>query len=285
MVVGSPGGSAIINFVAKTLVGVLDWGLDIQAAISLPNMGSRNKDTELERARLEALAPALGDGTSAAHHRVSQRHPRHRDRAGRLAGVARIRAAKAWRGAARRAAPACAAPLAGLWFLAAQRRRQSRRNLAGVRDSDRRAHAPVVALFQQHAAMAGMRMGQGLVHTVCTAAAGTPRAASGPPAQRPRARRQQRRQGVAQGHSGWPAGRRWPRSAGSRASSGAPACRPAARTGGCCPRPGRSGRWRWAAFHRARCWDARCRCGPASCRCRNSWARAGAAATARSHTA
>ena len=60
MVVGSPGGSAIINYVAKTLVGVLDWGLDIQAAISLPNMGSRNKDTELEKGTaLEALAPAL----------------------------------------------------------------------------------------------------------------------------------------------------------------------------------------------------------------------------------
>ena len=54
------GGSAIINYVAKTLVGVLDWGLDIQAAISLPNMGSRNKDTELEKGTaLEALAPAL----------------------------------------------------------------------------------------------------------------------------------------------------------------------------------------------------------------------------------
>lgn len=60
MLVGSPGGSAIINYVAKTLVGVLDWGLDIQTAISLPNMGSRNKDTELEKGTaLEALAPAL----------------------------------------------------------------------------------------------------------------------------------------------------------------------------------------------------------------------------------
>ena len=36
--------------------------------------------------------------------------------------------------AARRAAHAPAAPLAGLWFLAAQRRRQPR-SLAGVRDS------------------------------------------------------------------------------------------------------------------------------------------------------
>ena len=60
MLVGSPGGSAIINYVAKTLVGVLDWGLNMQDAISLPNMGSRNKETELEKGTvLEALAPGL----------------------------------------------------------------------------------------------------------------------------------------------------------------------------------------------------------------------------------
>jgi len=49
LVAGSPGGSAIINYVAKTVIGVLDWELDVQHAIDLPNMGSRNKDTELER--------------------------------------------------------------------------------------------------------------------------------------------------------------------------------------------------------------------------------------------
>lgn len=60
MAVGSPGGSAIINYVAKTLVGVLDWQLDIQQAIALPNMGSRNRSTELERGTsLVKLAPAL----------------------------------------------------------------------------------------------------------------------------------------------------------------------------------------------------------------------------------
>ncbi len=48
MTVGSPGGSAIINYATKTLVGVLDWGLDVQQAISLPNMGSRNRATEVE---------------------------------------------------------------------------------------------------------------------------------------------------------------------------------------------------------------------------------------------
>lgn len=60
LLVGSPGGSAIINYVAKTVVAVLDWGLDIQAAAALPNMGSRSKETELEKGTaLEALAPAL----------------------------------------------------------------------------------------------------------------------------------------------------------------------------------------------------------------------------------
>lgn len=49
---GSPGGSAIINYVAKVLVGTLDWGLDVQQAISLPNFGSRNGPTEVEQGRI-----------------------------------------------------------------------------------------------------------------------------------------------------------------------------------------------------------------------------------------
>ena len=60
MSLGSPGGSAIINYVAKTLVGVIDWKLPLQAAIAAPNMGSRNRDTEIERGTvLENLAAAL----------------------------------------------------------------------------------------------------------------------------------------------------------------------------------------------------------------------------------
>ena len=60
MVVGSPGGNAIINYVAKTLVGVLDWKRDIQQAAALANMGSRNRATELERgSALEPLAAPL----------------------------------------------------------------------------------------------------------------------------------------------------------------------------------------------------------------------------------
>jgi gamma-glutamyltranspeptidase/glutathione hydrolase len=56
---GSPGGSLIINYVAKTLVGVLDWQLDIQQAISLPNFGSRNAQTEVEDGVSSTLVEAL----------------------------------------------------------------------------------------------------------------------------------------------------------------------------------------------------------------------------------
>jgi gamma-glutamyltranspeptidase/glutathione hydrolase len=48
-VVGSPGGSQIIPYVAKTLVALLDWKLDPQAAVDLPNLGNRNGPTELEK--------------------------------------------------------------------------------------------------------------------------------------------------------------------------------------------------------------------------------------------
>ncbi|MBJ6128062.1 gamma-glutamyltransferase [Microvirga splendida] len=59
-VVGSPGGSLIPNYVAKTLVGLLDWKLDPQVAADLPNMGSRNGPTELEAGtEAEAWKPAL----------------------------------------------------------------------------------------------------------------------------------------------------------------------------------------------------------------------------------
>lgn len=48
MVIGSPGGSRIINYVAQTIVGVLDWEMDIQQAISMPKATNRNDVTTLE---------------------------------------------------------------------------------------------------------------------------------------------------------------------------------------------------------------------------------------------
>ena len=62
MALGSPGGLAIINFVAKTLVAALDWGMDMQAAISSPNFGSTNGPTFVERGTAyEALGDALAE--------------------------------------------------------------------------------------------------------------------------------------------------------------------------------------------------------------------------------
>ena len=59
-VVGSPGGSLIINFVVKTLVALIDWKLDPQVAVDLPNFGSRNGPTELESGtEAEGWRPAL----------------------------------------------------------------------------------------------------------------------------------------------------------------------------------------------------------------------------------
>jgi len=48
LIVGSPGGSRIINYVAKTIVAVLDWKLDIQDALDLPHYVNRNGSTDLE---------------------------------------------------------------------------------------------------------------------------------------------------------------------------------------------------------------------------------------------
>ncbi|MGB3769864.1 MAG: gamma-glutamyltransferase [Rhodococcus sp. (in: high G+C Gram-positive bacteria)] len=45
LVTGSPGGSVIIQFVVKNLVGMLDWGLDPQQAVSAVNVGAANSPT------------------------------------------------------------------------------------------------------------------------------------------------------------------------------------------------------------------------------------------------
>ena len=77
LALGSAGGSAIITHVVKTLVAALDWNLDIQQAIALPNFGSRNGPTELDQgtaaADWAASLKALGhevrliDMTSGLH--------------------------------------------------------------------------------------------------------------------------------------------------------------------------------------------------------------------------
>ncbi len=48
LVLGSRGGSRIIGYVAKTLIGIIDWNLTVQEAISLPNIVHRGNGLELE---------------------------------------------------------------------------------------------------------------------------------------------------------------------------------------------------------------------------------------------
>lgn len=62
LVVGSPGGSRIIGYVAKTLIAHLEWGMDIQEAISLPNRLNRFGTFDLEKGTdTESLEKSLSE--------------------------------------------------------------------------------------------------------------------------------------------------------------------------------------------------------------------------------
>ena len=64
LIIGSPGGSRIIDYVAQTIIGVVDFDLDVQQAINLPRITNRNDYTALEKGTeaetLKAPLEALG---------------------------------------------------------------------------------------------------------------------------------------------------------------------------------------------------------------------------------
>ena len=60
LVLGSPGGSRIIGYVAKALIAHLEWGMSVQAAIDLPNLVNRFGTFDLEKGTAaERFEPAL----------------------------------------------------------------------------------------------------------------------------------------------------------------------------------------------------------------------------------
>jgi gamma-glutamyltranspeptidase / glutathione hydrolase len=58
LVTGSPGGSRIILYVAKTIIGTIDWGLSAQTTAELANFGSRNGPFEIEIS-VAGIVPSL----------------------------------------------------------------------------------------------------------------------------------------------------------------------------------------------------------------------------------
>ncbi|PJK31037.1 gamma-glutamyltransferase [Minwuia thermotolerans] len=81
LAIGSPGGSRIIGYVARTLIGVLDLGLTVQQAIDLPNFVNRNGATDLEdvaevedmRRALEAMGHVVNvRGLNSGLHGIEQ---------------------------------------------------------------------------------------------------------------------------------------------------------------------------------------------------------------------
>ncbi len=65
LVVGSAGGAAIVNHVAKVVVAMRDWRMDVQTAISAPNFGSTGGPTLVERG---TAYQGLGDALAARGH-------------------------------------------------------------------------------------------------------------------------------------------------------------------------------------------------------------------------
>ncbi|WP_027477788.1 gamma-glutamyltransferase family protein [Curvibacter gracilis] len=72
MATGSPGGGTIIQYVLKTVVGALDWGLDAQQATSLVNIGATNSaTTNVDGANTTLDLTALISGLKAKGHTVN----------------------------------------------------------------------------------------------------------------------------------------------------------------------------------------------------------------------
>lgn len=69
LAVGSPGGTAIIGYVAEALVAMLDWDMDPQAAVNLPILLNRNGATQIESV---PAADNLASALTAMGHQVKR---------------------------------------------------------------------------------------------------------------------------------------------------------------------------------------------------------------------
>ncbi|MEO1292426.1 MAG: gamma-glutamyltransferase, partial [Pseudomonadota bacterium] len=70
MVLGSPGGSRIPEYVAQAVIGLVDWKLPPNEAAALPHVSQRNRNqTVVEK---QGLGDGIAAGLSAMGHTVTR---------------------------------------------------------------------------------------------------------------------------------------------------------------------------------------------------------------------
>ncbi|MGM0632182.1 MAG: gamma-glutamyltransferase, partial [Pseudomonadota bacterium] len=70
MVTGSPGGNSIPAYTAKSLLGILDWGMSVEEAVAFPNIIARGQTVRVEVGR--EPGPMLADQLSSAGYDVQE---------------------------------------------------------------------------------------------------------------------------------------------------------------------------------------------------------------------
>jgi gamma-glutamyltranspeptidase/glutathione hydrolase len=70
MVTGSPGGNSIPAYTAKTVLGIVDWGMSVQEAVDFPNIIARGDTVRVEIGR--EPGQTLSDNLTAAGYNVEE---------------------------------------------------------------------------------------------------------------------------------------------------------------------------------------------------------------------
>tara|TARA_Y100000588_G_scaffold354578_2_gene408978 strand:- start:1547 stop:1894 length:348 start_codon:yes stop_codon:yes gene_type:complete len=71
LLLGSPGGSRIISYVAKTIISIFDWKMGLQEAVNSGHIVNRNSITELEES---SNVIGFRKGLEALGHKIKVRN-------------------------------------------------------------------------------------------------------------------------------------------------------------------------------------------------------------------
>lgn len=70
MVTGSPGGNSIPAYTAKTILGIIDWGMSVQESVNFPNIIARGDTVRVEIGR--EPGQAMADSLKAEGYKVQE---------------------------------------------------------------------------------------------------------------------------------------------------------------------------------------------------------------------